>query len=34
LRLPIEFKGEDITIGFNPVFLSDALKVLPLSRCG
>ena len=32
IEVPIEFKGDDITIGFNPVFLSDALKVLPFEQ--
>jgi DNA polymerase-3 subunit beta len=32
IEVPIEFKGEDIAIGFNPAFLSDALKVLPFEQ--
>ncbi len=32
IEVPIEFKGEEIAIGFNPVFLSDALKVLPYEQ--
>jgi DNA polymerase III subunit beta len=32
IEVPIEFKGEDVAIGFNPAFLSDALKVLPFEQ--
>lgn len=28
VELPIKYEGEDVKIGFNPVFLNDALKVL------
>ncbi len=32
IDVPIEYQGEPLTIGFNPAFLSDALKVVPFER--
>ncbi|MFQ5806729.1 MAG: DNA polymerase III subunit beta, partial [Phycisphaerae bacterium] len=32
VEIPIRYEGEPLTIGFNPLFLSDALRVLPLEE--
>lgn len=32
VQIPISYEGEPLTIGFNPVFLNDALRVLPFEE--
>jgi DNA polymerase-3 subunit beta len=32
IQIPVVYEGEPLTIGFNPIFLSDALRVVPFQE--